>query len=85
MQDSAIEVDLIPSQIAQLGRSQAVAEGHEEHSGIPVSVAVAAGCLYQALDLLLGQVLPRAKLSIGQAPWNCSYYAHWGDWLELRF
>jgi hypothetical protein len=35
-------------------------EGNQDHSGIPVAVAVIAYGLNQAFDLLLGQVFPRA-------------------------
>ena len=34
------EVDLIPSQVCQLGSPQAVPVSHEGHGGVPVAVAV---------------------------------------------
>jgi hypothetical protein len=37
-----------------------VPEGNQDHSGIPVAVPVIAYGLDEALDLFLGQVLPRA-------------------------
>src|SRR6266849_6999712 len=43
----AIEVDLVPAQVTDLGRPQPVAEGHQDHGGIPVAVAVALGGLDQ--------------------------------------
>jgi hypothetical protein len=58
VQDSLSEIDLIPSEIAQFGHTQAVPEGDQDHRGIPVPVAVFAYDLDEAFDLFLGQVLP---------------------------
>src|SRR6185503_9641720 len=41
-------------------------EGKQDHSGIPVAVAVVTGCLDQPLDLLLGEILPHPVMRIGQ-------------------
>src|SRR4029453_9388560 len=40
--------------------------GKQDHSGIPVAVAVVTGCLHQPLDLLLGEILPHPVMRIGQ-------------------
>jgi hypothetical protein len=56
-----------------------MSEGDQDHSGVPVTMAVIAYGLDQALDLLLGQVLPCPQLLILQTPRNCSIYARWGD------
>jgi hypothetical protein len=51
MQDGAIEVDLVPAQVAGLGGAQPVPEGHEDHGRVPVTVSVGLGCLDQGLEL----------------------------------
>jgi hypothetical protein len=56
-------------------------EGDQDHSGVPLTIAVIAYGLDQAIDLLLGQVLPRPQLVILQTPRNCSIYARWRDQL----
>src|SRR6516162_2593298 len=62
-----------------------MSEGDQDHSGVPVTIAVIAYGLDQALDLLLGQVLPCPQLLILQTPRNCSIYARWGDPSEAWF
>jgi len=42
---------------------------HQDHGGVTVAVAVALGCLDQALDLGLGQILPRPQLGVWPAAW----------------
>src|SRR6266853_3765485 len=39
MEHRAIEVDLVPAQVADLGRPEPMAEGHQDHGGVPVTVA----------------------------------------------
>jgi hypothetical protein len=77
VQDAAIEIDLVPAQLHQLGRSQAVAEGQEDHRGVPV----AARRLDQALDLDLGEMLSGAIFAVGPAQrrLNCRIFACWRD------
>src|SRR5262249_52130166 len=60
VQGSLSEINLIPTEVAQFGRTQAVPEGNQDHGGVPVAIAVIAYGLDEAFDLLLGQVLPRA-------------------------
>ena len=64
VEDGGPELDLVPSQVAQLGRSQAMPEGDQDHGGVPVPVAVGLGRLDQGLDLAGGEVLPGAKLGV---------------------
>ena len=45
-------------------RPEAVSVGHEDHGGIPVPPAVSSGGVQEALDLRLGQVLPRSKFTV---------------------
>src|SRR6476646_1345560 len=52
--------------------------GKQDHSGIPVAVAVVNGCLHQPLDLLLGEILPHPVMRIGQpTASNCSLFGGW--------
>jgi hypothetical protein len=45
MQDRRSELDLVPTQVAQLGSPQPVPEGDQDHGGVPVTVAVRLGRL----------------------------------------
>src|SRR5262245_53135810 len=72
------EVDLLPAQGAQLGRSQAVPEGQQDHGRIPMSVPVPARRLHQPLDLSLGEVLAGSIMAIWAATTpNCYLYSGW--------
>src|SRR3954467_10212381 len=52
--------------------------GKQDHSGIPVAVAVVNGCLDQPLDLFLGEILPHPVMRIGQpTASNCSLFGGW--------
>ena len=86
MQARAGEVDLVPSQVHQLGRPQAVAEGDEDGGGVAVAMAVAASRLHQPLDLRLGQVFAGPQFGI-RAPErrDCPIYGSWRDDLEAWF
>jgi hypothetical protein len=64
VQDGAVEVDLVPAQVAGLGGAQPVPEGHQDHGRIPVTVSVGLGGLDQSLDLAGRQVLPGPKLCV---------------------
>jgi len=48
--DGAIEAHLIPTQVAELGRPEPMAEGDEDNGRIPVTVAVSLGGLDQGVD-----------------------------------
>ena len=58
VQDGVGEIDLIPTQVYELGRPPAVAEGDKDHGGIPVAPAIGLGGIDQPIDLGAGQVLP---------------------------
>jgi hypothetical protein len=64
-----------------------VAIGHEDHGGIALAVPVALGGLCQALDLSVGQILPRPQFGIGFADWrdNCSFFGGWRYQFQMRF
>jgi hypothetical protein len=74
VQSAMGKVDLLPAQRAQLGRSQSVPEGQEDHGRIPMAVPVSAGgALHQPLDISLGQVLAGSIMPIWAATTpNCS-------------
>jgi hypothetical protein len=50
------EVDLIPAQVEQLGHSQPMAVGDEDHGGVAMAPAVVFGFRHKPFDLSLGQV-----------------------------
>jgi SNF2-related domain len=61
MQDRSVEIDLIPAEVADLGRPETVAEGDQDHGRVPVPMAVGLGRLDQDFDLARRQVLPGPK------------------------
>ena len=73
------EIDLIPTQVYKLGRPQAVAEGDEDHGGIPVTPAIGPGGIDQLIDLGAGQVLPRpiGRVRLSPRHSDCSIYSGW--------
>jgi hypothetical protein len=54
------EIDLLPAEGAQLGGSQPVPEGQQDHGCIPMPLPVPARRLHEPLDLSLGEVLAGA-------------------------
>ena len=54
VQDGVGEIDLIPTQVDKLGRPQAVAEGHKDHGGIPVTPAIGLGGIEPCLPSKVG-------------------------------
>jgi hypothetical protein len=70
MQPARGRLDLVPLQIAHLGRPQATPEGDQDHCGIAVPVpATLQSHRHQRLDLGPGQILAR--------PFNCGIYDGW--------
>jgi hypothetical protein len=59
------EVDLVPAQVGQLARPQAVAIGHKDHGGLPVRPSVGLGDLEQPFDLGFRQVFAGAEVGVG--------------------
>ena len=59
------ELDLVPAQVHQLRRPQAVPVRHQHHRSVPVPPAVSRGGFHQPLDLGLGQVLAGPQLAVG--------------------
>ena len=86
VQHRAGEVDLVPAQVADLGRAQSMPEGQQDHGGVAVAVPVAPGGFDQRLDLADGECsrvrrsafLPRfvgtvRKISVGVTGWRCDF------------
>jgi len=70
------EFDLVPLQVAHLGRPQTVAIGDQDHGRVAMPIAaMLSGAVHQALDLALGEV----------APLDCQVYDAWGAFLGCRF
>ncbi len=60
----AIEVDLVPAQVADLSSPESVPEGDQDCGGVTVPVSVGLGGLNQGLDLVGRQMLAAAKLDV---------------------
>ena len=75
----AREIDLIPTQVYELGRPQAVAEGDKDHGGIPVTPAIGLGGIDHPIDLGAGQVLPSPidQVRFSSRHSDCSIYGGW--------
>src|SRR5450759_423325 len=59
---------------------------HEDHGGVPVTVAIVLRGLDELFDLALGQVLSAAKLTVWPAPrGDCSFFGGWRHQLQVRF
>src|ERR1035437_2171075 len=59
---------------------------HEDHGGVPVTVAIVLRGLDQLFNLSLGQVLSAAQLAVRLPPrGNCSFFGGWRDQLQVRF
>src|SRR5262249_19692570 len=70
------EFDLLPLQVADLRRPQAMAVGDQDHGRVAMPVtATLAGIVHQPLDLALGEI----------ASLDCQVYDAWGAFLGCRF
>src|SRR5450631_2202140 len=86
MEHCAVEVDLVPAQVADLGRPQPVPEGEQDHGRVTMAMPVALGGLDHCLDLARRQVLSSPEFGVRTPPRsNCSFYFGWRDQLERRF
>src|ERR1700674_3024251 len=80
------EVDLAPLQVDQFGSPQAVAEGHQDHGGVPMALAVALDRCHQLLDLGRSEVFAGPQIGIfAPKRRNCPIYGGWRHELEMRF
>src|SRR5262249_32658427 len=86
VEHSAIEVHLVPAEIAGLGRTQTMSERDQDHGGVPMALTVSLGSIDQGIDLAGCQVLASAKLSIRSTGWsNCSKNLGWYLRRQCRF
>src|SRR5215467_6206763 len=70
------ELDLLPLQVADLRRPQAMAVGDQDHGRVAMPVApMLARAVHQALDLALGEI----------ASLDCQVYDAWCAFLGCRF
>jgi hypothetical protein len=60
----AIEVHLIPTEVAQLRRPKSMTECHEDRGSVSMAVPSLPGGLNQGLDLLWSEVFAGAKLCV---------------------
>src|SRR5258706_5948317 len=81
MQARLIEVDLAPTEIADLGRPQATPVRDQDHDGVPMAVPVALGRGDQLIDLGWRQVFALPQFGILRPPWcaraNCTVFDGW--------
>ena len=72
------EINLLPAEGAQLGRSQSVPKGQQDHGRIAMPVAIPASRLDQPFDLSLNEIFTDAVMVVGPATTsNCSFYSGW--------
>jgi hypothetical protein len=70
------QLDLLPLQVADLRRPQAMAVGDQDHGCVAMPVtAMLVGTVHQPLNLALGEV----------SPLDCQVYDAWGAFLGCRF
>src|SRR5262249_23405580 len=79
-QRRSFKVHLRPLQVTQLGRSQAMPEGDQDHGLIPLRPAIAAAAGDQPLDLAFAEVFAGSDIGVlGPARLDFPYYSGWGD------
>ena len=83
MQDCGLEIDLVPAEVADLGRPEAVAEGNQDHGRVPEPMAIGPGRLDQDFDLVRRQVFPGLKHGV-RTPGRRDCFG-WRSQLEIRF
>ena len=70
------EFDLLPLQVADFRRPQAMAVGDQHHGRVAMPIAaMLSGAVHQAVDLALGEI----------ASLDCQVYDAWGAFLGYRF
>jgi hypothetical protein len=85
MQNGAVEIDLLPTKVHDLGGPQPMPKGDQDHRRIPMPVTVSPGRGHEGLDLVLGQVLTRAQVAVlGPLRRDCSFCDSWDNKLEMR-
>ena len=75
VQPAAVELNLIPSQVAHFRGAQPMSVGNQDHGRITVPIAgPLARSVLEPIDLLFGQIFPRSELGIRGPPRNCPVY-----------
>jgi hypothetical protein len=75
---SALEVMLLPPELAHVCRSQSVPIRHQDHSRITVAVPVLAGGLHQLLHFTRREIFTGAQVAVGPPDRNCPIFSVWG-------
>jgi hypothetical protein len=71
----AIKIDLVPSQVAQLGSTQSMPEGHQDRGCAPMLVPTFLCSLDHGVDLSGREAFATANLSVRSTSWrNSSIY-----------
>jgi hypothetical protein len=75
----ALSKHLIPTQTDKLAGPQGMKEGHADHEGVPLAVAVLPGSGNERINLGLRQMLSATVFCIGSAAClaNCSFCDGW--------
>jgi hypothetical protein len=64
MEHRAVEVDLVPAQVADLGRPEPVTKGEQDYGRVTMAMSVALGGLDHCLDLGRRQALSSPELGV---------------------
>src|SRR5450759_3940472 len=84
MKRCGVPVNLLPPQVADLRSSQAMPISHQDHGGVPVTVAIVLRGFDQLSNLSLGQVLTAAKLAVRlPSRGTCSFFSGLRDQLQV--
>lgn len=74
----ALEVVLIPSELADFLPAQAVSVGDKDNCRVAVTVAVCSSRRHQLLHFTGRQIFPRSDLAVGLSLRNCPFFNVWG-------
>src|SRR5271170_5224088 len=86
MEATVSQVDLVPAKRTQLGGSQPMPEGQQDHGGVPLTMAIVASRLHQALDFALGEVFAGSIIGVPQpASCHCSVLDGWSAGFRRPF
>lgn len=85
VQGRGLKVDLLPTEVDDFGRSEAVPVSQKHYESVALTLTVLSGGLDQALHLGMGEVFSGSQLGIPWSAGNCSIYSCWRYQSELRF
>src|SRR5712675_1324213 len=84
VQDGPREVDLIPTKVRDLGRTQTMPKGYQNHGSVAVAIAVLSRGSNERFNLWLGQIFPRPQIAVFRSPrHDCSIFGRWPDRLSM--